>query len=64
MELIRIMDMMRMKMGRRYQIQFPDGHTVSGEVRKIDASSVILNSLLSSRVIQREDLKNSRIEEL
>ena len=58
------MDMMRMKMGRKYLVQFPDGNTVSGEVRKIDASSVILNSLLSSRVIQREQLKDSKIEEI
>ncbi len=58
------MDMMRMKMGRRYMVQFSDGNTVSGEVRKIDGSSVILNSLLSSRVIQREQLKNSIIEEI
>ena len=58
------MDMMRMKMGRRYMVQFADGNTVSGEVSKIDGSSVILHSLLSSRVIQRELLKNSIIEEI
>jgi hypothetical protein len=58
------MDMMRMQVGRRYQVQFPNGNTVTGEVRKIDNSSVILNSLLSSRVIQREDMKDTIIFEI
>jgi hypothetical protein len=58
------MNMMRMQVGRRYQVQLPDGNTVTGEVRKIDESSVILNSLLSSRVIHREDMKGSIIDEI
>jgi hypothetical protein len=58
------MDMMRMQVGRRYQVQFPNGNMVTGEVRKIDNNSIILNSLLSSRIIQREDMKDTIIYEI
>lgn len=57
------MSMMRMRIGKRYTVKFPDGRLVSGLCQKIDPGFVILNSRLASRVIPREDLRNTTIEE-
>jgi hypothetical protein len=58
------MSMMNMRIGHRYQIVFPNGQLISGICDKIDQESVILTTLIKSRVFLREDLKNSRIEEI
>jgi hypothetical protein len=58
------MSMMNMRIGHRYQIVFPNGQLIFGICDKIDQDSVILTTLIKSRVFLREDLKNSRIEEI
>jgi hypothetical protein len=58
------MSMMNMRIGHRYQISFPDGPLVSGICDKIDRESVILRTVKKSWVFLREDLKNSKIDEI
>lgn len=58
------MSMMSMRIGRRYKVQFRDGRIVSGSCQKIDQCYVILNSRLASRLIPRDDLRDTTIEEI
>ncbi len=59
-----VMDMMRMRIGRRYAITLPNGNDVSGICQKINPGYIVLNSRLSSHAIPREDLANSSIQEI
>ena len=58
------MSMMNMRIGHRYQISLPNGKLVAGICDKIDQESVILRTMIKSWVFLRDDLKNSKIEEI
>jgi hypothetical protein len=58
------MSMMNMRIGHRYQILLPNGKLVAGICDKIDQESVIIRTLIKSWVFLRDDLKNSKIEEI
>ena len=58
------MSMMNMRIGHRYQVSFPNGTLISGICHKIDRESVILKTMVKSWVLLRDDLRDSKIEEI
>jgi hypothetical protein len=55
---------MNIRIGHRYQISLPNGKLVAGICDKIDHELVILRTMIKSWVFLRDDLENSKIEEI